>query len=248
MTDFNGTLAALAADGGLLQSTVATIIWTLCWLPLGLGLIKKLGPLAQRILTTKHPQPAQRTNWISSYGLSALFFWVPLPGLNFSLLHYAQGLMYTPSTALLLGCLCLLQDQWSQLNQAAQPRQRNQHRAIPWKRTDIWWVLTPLAIAFYPSALGVGLWDPYRLGYQTTFCLVIAAVNLVLWKLVIKTDWGQSLAIWLTVSLAAHALNLYESPNLWDILFDPFAALWAIGWSIKYFAQTQYQRMSQPTG
>lgn len=78
-----------------------------------------------------------------------------------------------------------------------------------------------LGAAFYPLALGLGDWDPYRLGYQPIILLpLLAAPALVAW-------WrGQAVWLWLlAVDLLAWAAGLLESPNLWDTLLDPLLAL-----------------------
>lgn len=72
-------------------------------------------------------------------------------------------------------------------------------------------------IAFYPLALGLGDFDPYRLGYAAWPLLaVLGAAALVAWRR------GHPLYLWLlAVDLAVFALGLPESGNLWDVLFDP---------------------------
>lgn len=248
MIDLNYIPSALSTDKAAQQSAVSALVWTLCWMPLGFALLTRLltpfkhvGLTPNVALRSKH---VSRMTCLCAYGLSAILFWIPITGLNFSLANYAQGLMYTPSIALLLACLHVWQNQLILFKAPLSLRQVEQ---IPrsFKRTELWYVLIPLAIAFYPSALGAGLWDPYRLGYHPEFALFIAAINLVLWAMACRpgsfkptsqgSRWYKSIAIWLTAALAAHALNLYESPNLWDVLFDPFAALWALGWGIKHF-------------
>lgn len=81
------------------------------------------------------------------------------------------------------------------------------------------------AIVFYPMTLGMTLFDPYRLGYSNA-----ALVGMVL--LVAAAAWlGKSYLISLCLSLAvlAWSLGWYESNNLWDYLFDPLLAVYAIG-------------------
>lgn len=75
-------------------------------------------------------------------------------------------------------------------------------------------------LAFYPLALGLGDFDPYRLGYAGWPALALVAAlgvaALLAWKR------GQPLWLWLlAVDLAAFAAGLHESSNFWDVLFDP---------------------------
>jgi len=75
-------------------------------------------------------------------------------------------------------------------------------------------------LAFYPLALGLGDFDPYRLGYAgwpaATLVAGLGAAALFAWRR------GQPLWLWLlAVDLAAFAAGLPESSNFWDILFDP---------------------------
>jgi hypothetical protein len=81
-------------------------------------------------------------------------------------------------------------------------------------------VLAIFGIAFYVLALGLGDFDPYRLGYggwpAATLVSMLAAAALLAWRR------GQPLWLWLlAVDLAVFAAGLPESSNLWDALFDP---------------------------
>lgn len=78
-------------------------------------------------------------------------------------------------------------------------------------------VIAGVGLAFYPLALGLGDFDPYRLGYQPSLVLALLAVPaLLLW-------WrGQTLWLWLlAVDLLAFAADLLESTNFCDYLIDP---------------------------
>ncbi|MDP2793157.1 MAG: hypothetical protein Q8O25_03595 [Sulfurisoma sp.] len=77
--------------------------------------------------------------------------------------------------------------------------------------------LALFGIGFYILALGLGDFDPYRLGYAAwPLVTILGAAALLAWRR------GQPLYLWLlAVDLAAYAVGLHESNNLWDILFDP---------------------------
>jgi hypothetical protein len=78
-----------------------------------------------------------------------------------------------------------------------------------------------IAALFYPLALGVGNFDPYRLGYQPVLLIggFGLAALLAWWR-------GQALWLWLlAIDLLAWAAGIPESPNLWDTLLDPLLAI-----------------------
>ena len=90
-------------------------------------------------------------------------------------------------------------------------------------------VLAVAAVCLYPLALGVGLYDPYRLGYSDM--LFIATVLLfAIAALLIRENL---VALCLTLATLAWSLGWYESTNLWDYLIDPLVAVYAIGALLK---------------
>lgn len=137
----------------------------------------------------------------ASVGLLSL---VPLP--EVSLAMALRGLWGDPSiTSLQLLTLFLLQRQPAAF-------------ANGWRGPLF---LGLLGLAFYPLALGLGNWDPYRFGYQPLVLLPLFAIPaLIAW-------WrGQPVWLWLlAVDLLAWAAGLLESPNLWDTLLDPLLVL-----------------------
>ncbi|GAB2180499.1 hypothetical protein DLREEDagrD3_07220 [Denitratisoma sp. agr-D3] len=77
------------------------------------------------------------------------------------------------------------------------------------------------AALFYPLSLGLGDFDPYRLGYQPwRLILVLTLPALYCW-------WrGHNLWLWLlSIDILAWAAGLLESPNFWDTLLDPLLAV-----------------------
>jgi len=80
------------------------------------------------------------------------------------------------------------------------------------------------AAVLYPMALGLGLFDPYRLGYGSSWFLgILLLLSLAAWF------WRLYLAA-LSVALAvlAWSVGWYESANLWDYLLDPLLAVFAL--------------------
>jgi len=80
--------------------------------------------------------------------------------------------------------------------------------------------LAVFGIGFYVLALGAGDFDPYRLGYPGWPALALAAAL----GAAAFAAWGRGRPLYaglLAVDLTAFAVGLHESPNLWDVLFDP---------------------------
>jgi hypothetical protein len=91
------------------------------------------------------------------------------------------------------------------------------------------WVLLSLvavaALALYPMALGLGMYDPYRLGYASPWLLGGAlAVALAAWFR--RLD---HVALCLALATLAWTMRWHESTNLWDYLIDPLVSLYALG-------------------
>lgn len=80
-------------------------------------------------------------------------------------------------------------------------------------------------VVLYPLALGLGAWDPYRLGYGDPFflaaLLVVALTALVLDNPLVTFCTALGVLAW--------GLGVYESRNLWDCLIDPLVFVWAAG-------------------
>jgi len=79
-------------------------------------------------------------------------------------------------------------------------------------------------LVLYPLALGLGAWDPYRLGYGDPWflaALLAVALTALLLDLPLVT-FGIALGV------LAWALEAYESRNLWDYLLDPLVFAWAL--------------------
>jgi len=81
------------------------------------------------------------------------------------------------------------------------------------------------ACALYPFALGIGMFDTYRLGFCDLWFIVgLALLALAAWL-------RQHMLIASSVSLAvlAWSVGWYESSNLWDYLLDPWCSIYALG-------------------
>lgn len=94
----------------------------------------------------------------------------------------------------------------------------------PEQRLLLFGAVALVALFFYPMALGVGMFDPYRLGYGDPW-LVGGAIALAL------LAWRARLnraAACLAVALLAWAVGACASTNLWDYLLDPLLAAYAV--------------------
>jgi hypothetical protein len=81
-----------------------------------------------------------------------------------------------------------------------------------------------VGMVFYPLALGVSEFDPYRLGYSPVLMTVILSLaSSIAWMRA-----KQGLAIILLSPLIAFNLHLLESANLWDYLLDPVLLIYAV--------------------
>lgn len=77
-------------------------------------------------------------------------------------------------------------------------------------------------LLFYPTALGLGAFDPYALGYKPWMLLaaLIPIAGLLWWRR--QNTW----LIILALDLAGYASGLFA--NLWDALFDPLLFILAL--------------------
>ena len=85
------------------------------------------------------------------------------------------------------------------------------------------------AIGLYPLALGIGYFDPYRLGYGNLWFMG------VLLLLALAACFRQIPVVALAIALAVFAWSIgwYESTNLWDYLLDPLLAIYAVSALMK---------------
>ena len=86
------------------------------------------------------------------------------------------------------------------------------------------------ALALYPMALGLGAFDPYRLGYGNRLfitMLLLAALAAWFWKYYL-------VALCIALATLAWAIGWYESGNLWDYLLDPFVSIYALAVTMSH--------------
>src|SRR5512135_843212 len=78
-------------------------------------------------------------------------------------------------------------------------------------------------VSFYPLVLGIGMFDPYRLGYGSLWFMT-ALLGAAIWA---SLRHSTLLAVGLALAVAAWSVGWYESTNLWDYLLDPWLAIYA---------------------
>jgi hypothetical protein len=88
-----------------------------------------------------------------------------------------------------------------------------------------------VGVVFYPLALGVSSFDPYRLGYSPVFmAALLCLASIIAWLRA-----HRELAIILLLPLLAYNLRVLESVNLWDYLLDPILLVYAVVQSLAAF-------------
>lgn len=78
-------------------------------------------------------------------------------------------------------------------------------------------------LLFYPLALGLGMFDPYRLGYGNLW-FVLALSGLAVWS---SLRYSTLFALCMASAVTAWSVGWYESANLWDYLLDPWLVIYA---------------------
>jgi hypothetical protein len=85
------------------------------------------------------------------------------------------------------------------------------------------------ALILYPFALGIGTFDPYRLGFGNPwFITVLLAIALVAWY-----EQFTLIALGISLAVLAWSIGWYESNNLWNYLIDPWVAVYALAALLK---------------
>ena len=92
------------------------------------------------------------------------------------------------------------------------------------EQTALLVMVSAAALLLYPTALGWGNWDAYRLGWGSwgffSALLVVCAFSVWLGLRVLPALIALALLAW--------SFDLMESSNLWDYLLDPFLSAYAL--------------------
>ena len=138
---------------------------------------------------------------------------------DLTVLDYLRSLQHEPSIGLVTFCLVSACRVF--------PRSTMRPSTVRLNRFNIALFLAGLAL--YPMALGLGMFDPYALGYLPWFALAVSAVAALTWWL----PNNQLIAVWLTAALLAHYFRVGESDNLIDYLLDPISFILASVWATR---------------
>ncbi|MDP1871320.1 MAG: hypothetical protein Q8K61_06805 [Gallionella sp.] len=174
------------------------------------------------MVLARHLLLINRLKQISLFGvLMFIAALIPLDGL--SVAEFVRGMLGDLSFSTLL----LLAAAYGRVLSAR--LHRNEIRKAIDDSTPVLGAISLAALALYPFALGVGMYDPYRLGYgDMGFLGGLLLAALLAWVL-------RRPLITLIISLAVlgWSVGWYESNNLWDYLLDPWVAIYALGALIK---------------
>lgn len=93
------------------------------------------------------------------------------------------------------------------------------------QKWPLWLCFGVLGLVLYPAALGIGMIDTYRWGYNARYLIVfIGLMTLVLvW---LRSTLGVAMLVLATVGFL---VGLKASDNYWDYLLDPFIVLYSLG-------------------
>ncbi len=106
------------------------------------------------------------------------------------------------------------------------------------KTLSSFWIFgVVMGLLLYPMALGLGLYDPYSLGWRFSLLFVVMVV-LTIFLLLKRNRLG---VVFVLCILAYHLLVL-ESPNFWDYLIDPFFVIVSYLHLLKTFSNKLYQK------
>ena len=141
-----------------------------------------------------------------------------------TMLHYLRALQGEPSVSTAIFCVIY----GSRVRMPDQPVLR--------ELRNISFALVAVGLFLFPLSLGIGMTDPYDLGFRTGFALVVGLLVLPLWI----SRHTLSVALTLTISLSVWMLELPESQNLWDSMIDPLGFIFG---TVVILRHTSIRRM-----
>ena len=151
-----------------------------------------------------------------------VLLWMPVGAAHLPLLAYIRGISSDLSMTLVaLACLGLYQRLFDVPAIARQ------------EMMALNGVVAVAAVVLYPTALGWGDWDAYRLGWGSlSLWGTLLTLSLVCWF-----NGLQLLPMLVGLALLAWSAGVMESTNLWDYLVDPWLAIAALFQCMKAGAQ-----------
>ena len=98
--------------------------------------------------------------------------------------------------------------------------------------------ISTAALILYPTALGLGNWDAYRLGWGSWWLLaaLLALCGVSAWLGL------RVLPALIALALLSWSFGLMASTNLWDYLLDPWLSAYALGFVFIKCWQSAFKR------
>ena len=99
--------------------------------------------------------------------------------------------------------------------------------------------ISAAALILYPTALGLGNWDAYRLGWGSWWLLaaLLALCGVSVWLGL------RVLPALVALALLSWSFGLMASTNLWDYLLDPWLSAYAVGFVFIKCWQSAFRRI-----
>lgn len=169
--------------------------------------------------------------WLALACFSAL--WWPLGAAQLPVVAYVRGISSDLSITLVgMSVFRLLQE----LPGMPQISQREKRVVLA--------LAAASALFLYPMALGLGDWDPYRLGWGSPgMLLALLLVAMAGWVAGLRL-----LPLLIALCLLAWTVGLLESTNLWDYLIDPWLVAVALAVGLRTLALKVASRLKTMRG
>lgn len=173
-------------------------------------------PIAARL-------PAKKQVWLAG----AILCVVSIPFGGLSVTEFARGLTGDLSMTTLL--LLSLAGYGNRGSLALSGQGEEISWGLQGNKNTLFALIVIAALALYPFALGIGMFDPYRLGFGNLWFMAgLSVVAMAAW---VRRD--SMVVLSLSLAVLAWGVGWYESSNLWDYLLDPWVAIYALSALIK---------------
>ncbi|MFT6463489.1 hypothetical protein [Halopseudomonas sp.] len=93
------------------------------------------------------------------------------------------------------------------------------------QKWPLWLCFGVLGLVLYPAALGIGMIDTYRWGYNPRYLIIFIGL-LTLLLVWLRSSLGLAMFLLATIGFL---LGLKVSDNYWDYMLDPFIVLYSLG-------------------
>ena len=97
-----------------------------------------------------------------------------------------------------------------------------------------------LALALFPFALGIGMFDPYRLGFGNPWFIA----GLLVMSLSAYYLRQTYIALSITLAVLAWSIGWGEANNVWNYLLDSWLGIYALGSFLTLFGKAVVRKLS----